>query len=170
MLATSRESRSGRGTGTPHPAVEDLNSLKTIELPLEVEPFAKLGAPTSVAVTVNPTQAELLTHEAGCLTAKAARLIQQFASPTKRDSARLRDSVNAAIYDVGKTEESFRDAGKGEGESEEAAIFFDDIRRNYRRALDSLSTLDRPASPAAPAVAPVHILCLFLDRVLVASI
>jgi hypothetical protein len=112
-----------------------------ITLPLTVVPAKDLVSPTSVNVTVNPNQKQLLSGEADRLMAKAARLQAEAQSQKAGSPAKLRDSLNEAILDVDKTEKAFRSASDGPSANEASAEFFDDIRANYLEAQKAFASL-----------------------------
>jgi hypothetical protein len=68
--------------------------------------------PTSVAVTVNPSQIQLLLGEADRLRAKAQHLDGQLSSTDQvGNQALLRTSVQEAVTDVDRTEQTFKQRG-----------------------------------------------------------
>jgi hypothetical protein len=105
---------------------------------LIVEPNKELVTPSSVEVTVNPSQIKLLQVEAGHLRTKAEYLRQQLSTAdTATKEVLLRTSVQDAKKDVDQTEKNYKQQG-GEPSSELAKdikIFFQDIRNDYADAL-----------------------------------
>jgi hypothetical protein len=92
-------------------------------------------APTSAAVTINPSQAELFQGEADHLRAEAEELRNQLISGSPGASGSLLlTSVQTALSEVDKTEAEFK---KEESAPPERAVdaFFDDIRYEYGEAI-----------------------------------
>jgi hypothetical protein len=110
---------------------------------LEVEPSANLVAPTSVDVTVNPTQVEILKVEAERLGQKASALEQVAKTKQGLDPDQLRESVIVALRDVERTERSFNEARKQPSIPDAVNVFFDDIRHSYGEARKTLSVDER---------------------------
>lgn len=106
----------------------------------EIEPAKGLVTPSSVAVIVNPSQAQLLLGEADRLRAKANQLKQEINSEHLiAGQALLRESVKEAIADVDKTETTFKQRGLEPSSSGKVDAFFDDIRLSYGEALQAVS-------------------------------
>jgi hypothetical protein len=103
-----------------------------------LEPNKELVTPTSVEVTVNPSQVKLLLVEADHLKAKAQDLRQRLSSAdTATKQVLLQTSVQEAKNDLDRTEKIYKEQG-GEPSSELAKdinIFFQDIRTDYADAL-----------------------------------
>jgi hypothetical protein len=110
-------------------------------LPFNIEPARNLVTPTSVVVTVNPSQIELFREEADRLRAKERRLREQLASENpSTHQVVLKASLEDALADLDRTKNKFMGFQK---ELEPAYrrtvdIFFDDIRRTYAKAQDAL--------------------------------
>jgi hypothetical protein len=105
-----------------------------------VEPAMGLVMPTSVAVTVNPSQIQLLLAEADRLKAKAEHLRQQLNSKNMAaNQVLLRNSVQEATTDLDKTENIYKQKGLDHLSAQAVNIFFDDIRLNYGEALKVLA-------------------------------
>ncbi len=101
-----------------------------------VEPPGNLVTPTSVAVTVNPSQIQLLLGEADRLKAKVQHIEEQLASKDPAaDQTLLRTSVQDAIADVDRTEDAYKQKGVDQDSARAVNLFFDDIRLNYGDAL-----------------------------------
>jgi hypothetical protein len=103
-----------------------------------VEPNKDLVTPTSVEVTVNPTQAKLLHVEASHLKNKAELLRQQLGSAdTATKQFLLQASVHEAKNDVDKTEKIYKEQGSKQSSelAKDISIFFGDIRKDYTDAL-----------------------------------
>jgi hypothetical protein len=100
-----------------------------------------LVTPTSVAVTVNPSQVALLQLEADHLRTKVQRLRQQLSSDnTSASSALLQISVKEALTDLVATESSYKRKGMELSSISAVDAFFDDIRLNYEDVLKSLAS------------------------------
>lgn len=111
-----------------------------IRFAFTVEPSKGLVTPTSVAVTVNPSQIQLLLAEANRLKAKAEHLRQQLNSENLAvNQVLLRNSVQEAITDLERTEEAYKQRGVDQSSARAVNMFFDDIRLNYGEALNALT-------------------------------
>jgi hypothetical protein len=106
-----------------------------LQFAFDVEPNKEIVTPTSVVVTVNPSQIQLLVAEADRLRAKAQHLKELISSNNATaNQALLQNNLLGALKDLDKTESSFKQKG-AETSSRDVTIFFDDIRRTYAAAL-----------------------------------
>jgi hypothetical protein len=106
-----------------------------------VEPDLSLVTPTSVAVTVNPSQVQLLLGEADRLRARVSQIEDQLRSGNQPDrSGLLLNSLQAAVKDVDETEKKYKERGSGPESSAAVDTFFDDIRLSYGDALKDLAS------------------------------
>jgi hypothetical protein len=125
----------------------------------KIEPAKKLVTPTSVAVTVNPSQIELLREEADRLRAKERHLREQLASEkSNTHQVLLQTSVKDALTDLERTKNKFVDLQKSMEPSSGRAvyIFFDDIERTYVHAQESLAKVSARLPRVQPGLRPVH--------------
>jgi len=104
-----------------------------------VERAQGLVRPTAVAVTINPSQIQLLLGEADRLKAKAQHLNEQLTSgnPAAKH-ALLRNGLQEALADLDKTEATFKQKGVEQSSVRTVNAFFDDIRFDYGEALKVL--------------------------------
>lgn len=110
------------------------------EFSFTVEPAPTLVSPTAAAVTVNPSQIQLLLGEADLLKGKAKQLEEQLASGSKTSNQELlRNSLLEVNEDLNKTEAAFKAKGVEESSVRDVNDFFDDIRFGYREASKSAS-------------------------------
>ena len=119
----------------------------------EVEPAVGLVTPTSVNVTVNPSQVQLLRAEAARLTAKANLLKQQLIGSegaAANNLALLRNSVRQAKSDLDKTQASYKEEGVEPSSERAVNAFFDGIRFNYDEALKALSRVSARSRLVGP--------------------
>jgi hypothetical protein len=144
---------------SPHGAPQMRHTMPCRPLRLEgdsrfaftVEPAMGLVTPTSVAVTANPSQIQLLLAEADRLKAKAEHLRQQLDSEnTAANQLLLRNSVQEAITDLDKTEENYKQKGLDQSSARAVNIFFDDIRLDYGDAIKALTSNSAKAPEAGP--------------------
>ena len=116
-----------------------------------VEPALGLVTPTSVTVTVNPSQVELLRGEADRLRAKAEHLKQQLDSGNiAANLVLLRSSLQEAMTDLDKTEANYKERGVDSSSTQAVNVFFDEIRLHYdaaRNVLDNNSILAPQTRP-----------------------
>jgi len=116
-----------------------------------VEPAADLVTPTSVAVTVNPSQIQLLRAEADKLRAKAALLEQKLGSEDPAaNRVLLQKSLQEALADLDKTEETYKKQGWDRASARAVNTFFDDIRFDYGEALKALADHSARGAQAGP--------------------
>lgn len=121
-----------------------------------VEPALGLVTPTSVAVTVNPSQIQLLLGEADRLKAKAQHLRDKLTSDNETaNQVLLRASLLEAIADVDKTEQEYKQNGVEQPSTRAVNAFFDDIRYEYGEALKSLANESARAPQNEPQLLPV---------------
>jgi hypothetical protein len=105
-----------------------------------VEPSPGLVTPTSVGVTANPSQIDLLVGEADRLRATAQHLKDKLDSENvaaNRDL--LRDTLQKADAALDKTEDTFKQRGTDQSSIRVVNAFFDDIRYDYGEALKALA-------------------------------
>lgn len=122
-----------------------------------VEPPVGLVTPTSVAVTVNPSQIDLLRGEADHLKAKAQHLKQQLSSEDlATDQVLLRSSVQDAVSELDKTEAAYKERGMEPSYAKAVDIFFDDIRFGYGQALKTLTAGSGQARQFGPQLERVN--------------
>ncbi len=123
----------------------------------KVEQNKNIVFPTSVVVTVNPQQSELLVAEADRLKAKAQHLRQQLSTDDVfADRFLLQNSLQEALNDLDRTEKSFNEKGK-ESPSRPVTVFFDDIRRSYRDALKIVIDSSAQISQTGPRFVGVRV-------------
>jgi hypothetical protein len=101
----------------------------------KVEPDKNLVIPTSVVVTVNASQSELLVAEADRLRAKAAAIPRQL-KPNDVDANRrfLLGALSEAIDDLDRTEKKYKEKETNPTSSSVVDAFFGDIRISYDEA------------------------------------
>jgi hypothetical protein len=120
----------------------------------EVEPAVGLVTPTSVTVTVNPLQVQLLRVEAERLTARANLLKQQLSSEdTTANYVLLRDGLAEVMKYLDTTEAKYKEeTNKGVDQSSigEVSAFFDDIRLDYRETEKVLNNESAESKQFAP--------------------
>jgi hypothetical protein len=120
-----------------------------------------LVTPTSVTVTVNPSQIQLLLAEADRLKAKAEHLKQMLNSENMAaNQVLLRNSVKEAMTDLDKTEASYKEKGeKGTEPSYAQAVnvFFNDIRFDYGEVLKSLANDSARLRQTSPRLVVVNL-------------
>jgi hypothetical protein len=122
-----------------------------LQLRLNVEPAVGLVTPTSVAVLVNPSQADLLRDEAKRLKAKAQHIRQQLSSESvAANQVLLRNSVQEAMSELGKTEDAYKGMGGEPSYAKAINAFFDDIRVNYGEAIKNLPNDSATARRTGP--------------------
>lgn len=124
-----------------------------------VEPSRKLVTPTSVAVTVNPSQIELLRGEADRLRAKERHLREQLASQdSSAQKIVLQSTLREALAELEQTKNKFIDLQKGAEPTSGnlAKTFFDDIKRTYNDAWDALAKTSASLSHVPPTLRQVH--------------
>jgi hypothetical protein len=115
-----------------------------------VEPAVGLVTPISVAVTVNPSQIELLHGEADRLKAKAQHIgVQLSSGDTEANQVLLQKTLQESLSDVDRTEAQFKQKGS-EQQSRAVNTFFDDIRFDYREALKFLVDHSAQVRQAVP--------------------
>ena len=116
-----------------------------------VEPSPHLVTPTSVAVTVNPSQIQLLLGEFDRLKAKAEDLEEQLSSTrAAADQSLLQTSLKEALEDLDRTEAAYKEKGVDQLSSRAVNVFFDDIRLNYGEALKAIASSSAQSHPACP--------------------
>lgn len=92
--------------------------------------------PTTVSVTIHPSQTQLLSGEADRINAKVEKMREQLKSLKPADSERLLfDGLRQALFDVDDTEKKFRQQATPEDSVKAIAVFFDDIRYQYSKPL-----------------------------------
>lgn len=123
------------GEGCRYPHLEgDVRSL------FKIEPAKGLVKPTSVAVTVNPSQIQLLRGEIDRLSIKAQHLKEELNSKDAADrQALLRGSVDNALTELAATEEAYKKDGTEPSYLPVIEAFFGDIRNTYNEALKVLT-------------------------------
>jgi hypothetical protein len=126
------------------------------QLLLVVSSSATLVTPTSVAVTVNPSQIQLLSGEADRLKAKERDLDEQLRSrDLVANRALLKNSLQEAVTDVDTTEATFKQRGVDPEASRAINIFFDDIRFSYGEALEAMANESAQGTPIGPQLKAV---------------
>jgi hypothetical protein len=122
-----------------------------------VEPALGLVTPTSVAVTVNPSQIQLLIAEADRLKAKALHLRQQLSSENMAaNQVLLQSNLKEALADLDRTEASYKEKGLDTSSAQAVNIFFDDIRISYGDALTALAKNMAQVRQAGPRLELVN--------------
>jgi hypothetical protein len=129
-------------------------------LSVTVEPSHGLVVPTSVAVTVNPAQAQLLLGEADRLKAKAQHLNDLLTSHDTRDTKGLLQTyLREANSDLDKTEDAYKNKGENNASSAKAVnAFFDDIRFEYGEAQRILDNETAQSHRIGPRLLPVGVI------------
>jgi hypothetical protein len=130
-----------------------------VRVAFNIEPARNLVTPTSVVVTVNPSQIELLREEADHLRAKERHLREQLASESSNThQVVLQTSLQDALTDLERTKNSFIGLQKGmEPASRRAVyIFFDDIERTYVHAQEAVVKTSARLPRAQPRLMQVH--------------
>jgi hypothetical protein len=116
-----------------------------------VEPAPDLVTPTSVDVTVNPSQIQLLRGEADRLRAKAEQLSRQLRSgDTATNQVILQTNLHEAMDDLDKTEVKYKEIGTNPLPAQAVGVFFDDIRFSYGEALRVLANESAQSSATGP--------------------
>jgi hypothetical protein len=116
-----------------------------------IEPALGLVTPTSVAVTVNPSQVQLLLGEADRLKAKAHRIGVQLSSGNlAANQLLLQNTLQEAVADLDTTEQAYKVKGSDQSFARPVNIFFDDIRFSYGEALKALANNSTVGPPAGP--------------------
>jgi len=111
-----------------------------LQFALTVDPAPNVVIPTSVAVTVNPSQVQLLLAVADRLKARAQQLKQQLSSEgIAANQALLRNSLFEALADVDSTEAAYKQREREPSAAHAVNVFFDDIRLTYGDALKAIS-------------------------------
>jgi hypothetical protein len=138
-------------TGPPRSALMTRNSCRTPsvdgdkQFDFTLEANKALVIPTSAVVTVNPSQAELLSGQVDQLRAKARELT------AITDRAVLQNSVVDLQKDIDQTEAEFKSKGDmANAQAQAANAFFDDIRYTYGEALTALASQSAQARSAKP--------------------
>jgi hypothetical protein len=117
----------------------------------DLQPAIGLVTPTSVAVTVNPSQIQLLLGEADRLKAKAQHIRGQLSSENMTaNQVLLQNSLQEALADLDKTEEAYKQKGSDQSSARPVNIFFDDIRFDYGEALKTLANQSAQGPQAGP--------------------
>jgi hypothetical protein len=116
-----------------------------------LEPAPDLVTPTSVDVTVNPSQIQLLLGEADRLRAKAEQLNGQLHSgDMAANKILLQTNLQDAMSDVDSTEAKYKEIGADPSPARVVGIFFDDIRFGYGEALRTLDNSPAHSSVTKP--------------------
>ena len=111
-----------------------------------VNPDKSLVTPTSVAVTVNDVQADLLRDQVEHLKDRASSIREQLkAAGPQEAQALVKRSLDQAIKDLDETEEMYKKKGSEPSFIPAINIYFGDIRRTYIDALKSLPEAPRAA-------------------------
>ena len=122
---------------------------RQIDLPFKKLPFQVIAKPdlvfpTSVEVAINPSQVQLFRREATRLQADLQALKAAIASAPGASSKATEDTlirhVQAEIESLRVTESNFQDLSKAKPLSEEAQVFFEDLRTSYEEVLLALPT------------------------------
>ena len=126
------------GLGCRHPQLKG-----DVPHSFEIVPATGLVTPTSVAVTVNPSQVQLLLEKADLLKAKAQHLRQQLSSgdiAANQDLMRksLQTSLQEAMTELDATEKNYKEKGVDALSTPAINAFFDDIRFSDAEALKTL--------------------------------
>jgi hypothetical protein len=132
------------------------NAIGNQDLAITLVPSSTIVRPTSVAVTINPSQAQLLSAAAEKIKADANQLASSVAPNDSADArGRLQSALLAALEQVDQTETTFKAYGKENSNAPEVGVFFDDIRATYGNALSTVSENRLSAkSPFVPASYP----------------
>lgn len=158
-LALNLDPKSPMGNGRaclflPLPSIEGDSKFSVIVASGPQEVF-----PTSVAVTINPSQIDLLHGEADRLNAKAKRLKEQILAQNKGgDVEALRTNLLEAAKDVDKTEQSFKQKSENQTASIGAVnVFFDGVRYEYGEALREIGEQQANSNKNVPRLELVGI-------------
>jgi hypothetical protein len=123
-----------------------------------VVPAADLVTPTSAVVTVNFSQALLLRGAADHITAMAGDLKRQLGQESSANvQYLLQTSVRRALDDLGKTEAEYKKEADLPASASAVDVFFDDIRANYKDALDALLKDSARSARFAPELMRVNL-------------
>lgn len=115
------------------------------EFSLQLEPNKALVTPTSVSVTVNPSQADLLLGQVDKLRAEAQRLA------SVSDVSVLQSALLGLQRQLDQTESAFKTKGDSSSAQRFAIdTFFDDIRYSYGDALKALGPHSASLERARP--------------------
>ena len=105
-----------------------------------VKPNRGLVTPTSVAVTVNPSQIQLLRAAAERLRVKAQHLKVLLSSENiAANQVILRTGLQEAMADLDATEKTYKEKGVDPSFAPAVNVFFGDIRLDYNAALKTLA-------------------------------
>lgn len=160
-------------------ALKPRTSLKNFKpVSFRVVANSNLIFPTSVEVTINPSQVQLLRREAVAVQTRIqdlkANLIQLPKSPDRgKLIAILQKNLSEALEAINSTERSFTERGSDLSVLDAAEVFFDDLRTSYREMIRDLprartdiakdhpfitaALVDQPSYPAL-AQGPLRIL------------
>jgi hypothetical protein len=120
------------------------NAIGNQDLDVKLLPSRTIVRPTSVAVIINPSQAQLFSAEAAKINADADHL-DSSAAPNDSDAGgRLQSALLTALKRVDETETTFKAYGKQNSNVPEVGVFFDDIRATYGNALKAVSENRQP--------------------------
>jgi len=122
-----------------------------VRFSFNVEPDKDLVKPTSVEVTVNPSQIQLLRGEIDRLQAKVWQIRGQVKSKDMAaNETVLRSSVQEAMADLDVTEKNYKEEEKDPSYAPAIGVFFGDIRLKYNEALKALINNSAQAPQTGP--------------------
>jgi hypothetical protein len=155
-LVDQAENLVSPGLGCRHPQLKG-----DVPHSFEIVPATGLVTPTSVAVTVNPSQVQLLLEKADLLKAKAQHLRLQLSSgdvAANQDLMRksLQTSLQEAMTELDATEKNYKEKGMEASFTPAVNAFFDDIRFSYSEALKTLTENFPKVSQTGPRLAGVN--------------
>lgn len=112
-------------------------------VPLSFRVIARVGLvfPSSAAVAVNPSQAQLLRREAARLEERVQSLKANMLGGQSSEEVRiaLRQNVQQSIQALNETESAFHELSSDQGQLKAAQVFFDDLGVSYDDALTELT-------------------------------
>jgi len=119
----------------------------------EIVPSKSLVRPTSVVVTVNSKQADLLIQKIDRLNQLKKQINSKGATATQ---AVLQSSVEEAKKDLDQTEELYKEKGNEPSFTPAIEVFFGDIRLHYNKTLKALAKNSAQAPQTEPRLKNVN--------------
>jgi hypothetical protein len=142
------------------PLALDGNSPQFPQLPyiaqaaFTVQRASGFVTPTSVVVTINPSQAQLLRGRADSLRARVDQLERQLSVEGSSSNRNLLlNNVQAALNDLDQTETVFKEKAS-EPTNGHVDVFFDDIRADYGTALETIGSETAQVPSGVPRLLP----------------
>jgi hypothetical protein len=131
-------------------------------LSLQVLARSDLVYPTSAAVAVNPTQAQLLRREAARLQGRLQSLKASLLANQSPDiiTGTLRNNVQQSVRSLTSTASAFHEFATDKAQLGLAQVFFEDLRISYD---DALSELNKPRKQSTVSDRSMEIRLVSLD-------